>query len=318
MSNPIFAFSATRRMRSFRTVVTVTAYAGMLLLIAGFMLRGMFRDSVTIQGMQQGVRCYLVLTAAQFALLVLIGPAMTSGAIAGERERQTLELLLVTNTRSFRIAAGKLLESFALLALLIVSGLPAMCLTVVVGGVTFEQVLVSMLFLLAVAFGTVSVGVFASACCRTSVRSGVTSYRMIALIAVVTTLPVIFGYPRAITDVVYDNQLYAAMTPGEALRMIHPLLFFNPGYGLVALLQAQTSLLTSGSLENVPGIGSSLAMRQEYGEWGRLLCTYLVMNKAGGQNVALVSSGAITVTGCVLTGIATLLIRPRRKRRDNG
>ena len=145
-------------------------------------------------------------------------------------------------------------------------------------------------------------------------RSGVTSYRMIALIAVVTTLPVIFGYPRAITDVVYDNQLYAAMTPGEALRMIHPLLFFNPGYGLVALLQAQTSLLTSGSLENVPGIGSSLAMRQEYGEWGRLLCTYLVMNKAGGQNVALVSSGAITGTGCVLTGIATLLIRPRRKR----
>ena len=318
MSNPILAFSATRRMRSFRTMVTVTAYAGMLLLIAGFMLRGMFRDSVTIQGMQQGVRCYLVLTAAQFALLVLIGPAMTSGAIAGERERQTLELLLVTNTRSFRIAAGKLLESFALLALMIVSGLPAMCLTVVVGGVTFEQVLVSMLFLLAVAFGTVSVGVFASACCRTSVRSGVTSYRMIALIAVVTTLPVIFGYPRAITDVVYDNQLYAAMTPGEALRMIHPLLFFNPGYGLVALLQAQTSLLTSGSLENVPGIGSSLSMRQEYGEWGRLLCTYLVMNKAGGQNVALVSSGAITGTGCVLTGIATLLIRPRRKREAKG
>ena len=318
MSNPILAFSATRRMRSFRTMVTVTAYAGMLLLIAGFMLRGMFRDSVTIQGMQQGVRCYLVLTAAQFALLVLIGPAMTSGAIAGERERQTLELLLVTNTRSFRIAAGKLLESFALLALMIVSGLPAMCLTVVVGGVTFEQVLVSMLFLLAVAFGTVSVGVFASACCRTSVRSGVTSYRMIALIAVVTTLPVIFGYPQAITDVVYDNQLYAAMTPGEALRMIHPLLFFNPGYGLVALLQAQTSLLTSGSLENVPGIGSSLAMRQEYGEWGRLLCTYLVMNKAGGQNVALVSSGAITGTGCVLTGIATLLIRPRRKREAKG
>ena len=318
MSNPILAFSATRRMRSFRTMVTVTAYAGMLLLIAGFMLRGMFRDSVTIQGMQQGVRCYLVLTAAQFALLVLIGPAMTSGAIAGERERQTLELLLVTNTRSFRIAAGKLLESFALLALMIVSGLPAMCLTVVVGGVTFEQVLVSMLFLLAVAFGTVSVGVFASACCRTSVRSGVMSYRMIALIAVVTTLPVIFGYPRAITDVVYDNQLYAAMTPGEALRMIHPLLFFNPGYGLVALLQAQTSLLTSGSLENVPGIGSSLAMRQEYGEWGRLLCTYLVMNKAGGQNVALVSSGAITGTGCVLTGIATLLIRPRRKREAKG
>ena len=194
MSNPILAFSATRRMRSFRTILTVTAYAGMLLLIAILMLKGMFGTSVTIQSMQQGVRCYLILTAAQFGLLVLIGPAMTSGAIAGERERQTLELLLVTNTRSFRIASGKMLESFAMLALLIVSGMPAMCLTVVVGGVSFSQVLVSMLFLLAVAFGTVCVGVFASACCRTSVRSGVMSYRIIALIAVITALPFIFGF----------------------------------------------------------------------------------------------------------------------------
>ena len=314
MSNPIIAFSATRRMRSFRTLLTVAAYAGMLLLIAVYMLRGMFRDTVTIQSMQQSVKCYLVLTAAQFALLVLIGPAMTSGTIAGERERQTLELLLVTNTRSFRIATGKMMESFALLALMIVGGLPAMCMTVAAGGVTFGQILVSMLFLLAVAFGTVCVGVFASACCRTSVRSGVMSYRIIAVIAVVTALPVIFGYPQKITDVVYDRQAYAALTSGEALHMIHPLLFFNPGYGLAALLQAQTSILSSGSLENIPGFGTAMAQRQEYGEWGRLLCTYLVMEKAGGQTIALNSSCALIAAGSGLMGIATLLIRPRRRK----
>ena len=317
MSNPIIAFSATRRMRSFRTILTVTAYAGMLLLIACLMLGGMFGNTVTIQSMQQGVRCYLVLTAAQFALLVLIGPAMTSASIAGERERRTLELLLVTNTRSFRIASGKMMESFALLALLIVSGLPAMCLTVVAGGVTFVQVLVSMLFLLAVAYATVCVGIFASACSRTSVRSGVMSYRIIALIAVATSLPVIFGYPRNITDVVYDTRQYAALTPGGALGMIHPVLFFNPGYGLVALLQDQTALLSTTALERVPGFGTSLATRAEYGEyggWGRLLCTYLLMIRAGGMNIALVSSGAMVGAGTLLTGIATLLIRPRRRR----
>ena len=313
MSNPILAFSATRRMRSFRTIMTVTIYAASLLVIAALMLRGMFGSAVTLQTMEQGIRCYLVLTAAQFFLLVLIGPAMTSGTIAGERERQTLELLLVTNTRSFRIASGKILESFALLALMIVAGLPAMCLTVVVGSVTLTQVLVSMLFLLAVAFGTVCVGVFASALCRTSVRSGVTSYRIIILIAVVTALPFIFGYPQKITDVVYDRQRYAALTSGDALKMIHPLLYFNPGFGLISLLQEQTSLLSGSSLEKVPGFSTTLVQRQEYGEWGRLLCTYLMMNRAGGQNIALISSGAIAGSGCVLMGIATLLIRPRRK-----
>ncbi len=320
MSNPIIAFSATRRMRSFRTILTVTAYAGMLLLIACLMLGGMFGNTVTIQSMQQGVRCYLVLTAAQFALLVLIGPAMTSASIAGEKERRTLELLLVTNTRSFRIASGKMMESFALLALLIVSGLPAMCLTVVAGGVTFVQVLVSMLFLLAVAYATVCVGIFASACSRTSVRGGVMSYRIIALVAVLTSLPVIFGYPRNITDVVYDTRQYAALTPGGALGMIHPVLFFNPGYGLVALLQDQTALLSTSALEKVPGFGTSLASRAEYGQyggWGRMLCTYLLMIRAGGMNIALISSGAMIGAGTLLTGVATLLIRPKRKK-DSG
>ena len=315
MSNPILAFSATRRMRTFRTLLTVAAYAAMLLLIAVYMLRGMFRDSVTIQTMQLGIRCYLVLTAAQFALLVLIGPAMTSGAIAGERERQTLELLLVTNTRSFQIAVGKVLESFALMALMIVAGLPAMCMTVAVGAVTFDQILVSMLFLLSVAFGTACVGVFASACSRTSVRGGVMSYRIILLIAVGTALPIIFGYPQSITDVVYDSQAYAALTSREALHMIHPALFFNPGYGLTALLQAQTSVLGSSSLERIPGFGMALSQREQYGEWGRLLCTYLVLNKAGGQAVALNSSCAMIAAGSVLTGITTLLIRPRKRKR---
>ena len=314
MLNPILSFSATRRMRSFRTMLIVIGYVAALLLIALAFLTPFLKDTVGMGTLSNGPTCFLALLGAQFILLILIAPAMTSGSIAGERERQTLELLLVTNTRSFRIATGKMMESFALLALMIVGGLPAMCMTVAAGGVTFGQILVSMLFLLAVAFGTVCVGVFASACCRTSVRSGVMSYRIIAVIAVVTALPVIFGYPQKITDVVYDRQAYAALTSGEALHMIHPLLFFNPGYGLAALLQAQTSILSSGSLENIPGFGTAMAQRQEYGEWGRLLCTYLVMEKAGGQTIALNSSCALIAAGSGLMGIATLLIRPRRRK----
>ena len=34
----------------------------------------------------------------QFGMLVLVAPAMTAGSISGERERQTLDLLLVTDT----------------------------------------------------------------------------------------------------------------------------------------------------------------------------------------------------------------------------
>ena len=125
MLNPILAFSATRRMRSFRTVLILIAY----------------------ENLMNGMKCYLFLLAAQFGLLILIAPAMTSASIAGERERQTMELLLVTNTGSFRIVLGKALESFAVLALLIISGLPVMSLCLLTGGITLVQILTSELVL---------------------------------------------------------------------------------------------------------------------------------------------------------------------------
>ena len=107
MLNPILAFSATRRMRSFRTLLIVAAYLGVMLGTVLLMMGSLFKDTVSIFALRTSVRCYAMLMIAQFALIVLIAPAMTSGAVAGERERQTLELLLVTNTRSFRIVAGK-------------------------------------------------------------------------------------------------------------------------------------------------------------------------------------------------------------------
>ena len=299
MANPILAFSATRRMRSLRTLIVVLAYVSVLLLIAAVLLRGMFGRAVSLYTMQRSVTCYAVLLVVQFLMLIMIGPAMASGAIAGERERQTLELLLVTNTRSFRIAVGKVMESFALLALLIVCGLPVMCLTMVAGGVTLVQILVGMLFLLAVAFGTVSVGIFSSACTRSTLLSTVMSYVLIGMIGLVTALPMVFGYPVRITDAVYDSSKYASMTSGQALGMISPLLMANPGYGLTALLEGQTSALSN---------------YLTYREHGRLLCTYMLMTKAGCQTVALVSSGIIAAAGCALTALSALLIRPMKKR----
>ena len=215
MLNPIMAFSATRRMRSFKTMLIVIAYVAALLLLALAFLGSFIPDAVYLNTMTRGPMCYLALLIAQFALIILIAPAMTSASIAGERERQTLDLLLVTNTGSFRIAIGKVMESFAVLALLIVCGLPVMSLCLLTGGVSLGQILIGELFLLAEAFACVSIGVFCSSVARSTVLSGVLSYLVIILVGVITALPFLFGYPQSITDVVYDRPLYAALTPGE-------------------------------------------------------------------------------------------------------
>ena len=298
MLNPILSFSAIRRMRTFRTMLIVIAYEAALLLLALAMLRGFLKNEIYLSTMQRGPQCYAALLAAQFVMIVLIAPAMTSGSVAGERERQTLDLLLVTNTGSFRIVTGKILESFALLALLIICAMPAECLCLMTGGVTIAQILTGTLFLLSAALACSAVGVFCSSVCRSTVVSGVMSYVVLLAIGVVTTLPFVFGYSRRITDVVYDAAQYAELTPAGARAMIPKLLYLNPGFGLLSLIQGQLHPLTG----YMTGRG-----------WGRIYCTWLMMDRANCEVIALICAGGMIALAAVLAGGASLLIRGKTR-----
>ena len=282
-------------------MLIVIAYVAALLLLALAFLGSFVRDTVTLSTMSMGPRGYLALLIAQFILIILIAPAMTSASIAGERERQTLDLLLVTNTGSFRIVIGKVLESFAVLALLILCGLPVMSLCLLTGGISMTQILIGELFLLAEAFACVSIGVFCSSVSRSTVLSGVLSYLVIILIGFITALPFLFGYPQTITDVVYDRARYAALTPAEARMMISPLLYMNPGFGLLALVQGELRMLTGYT---------------EYLGWGRILCTWRMADRAGWIFIALASAVGMLVIAAILVGLATLMIRKKKKMKN--
>ena len=294
MLNPILSFSATRRMRSFKTLLIAAAYMVVMLAVTLLIMGRIFGNEATFYSIRNSVTCYQAQMVTQFILILLIAPAMTSGAIAGERERQTLELLLVTNTRSFRIVIGKAMESFAMLALLIVCGFPVMCLTMVAGAVTLPQILIGELFLLLIAFASVSVGVFSSTLARSTVASGVISYLILLAIGGLTLIPLIMDFPVEVTSVVYDTSSLAALAPGDALKMISPVLLCNPGYALIALLHGQTGMLTSV---------------MEYREIGRLLCEFRLMDKAGGETLALISCGIILVLAVLLLLAAGFLLR---------
>ena len=85
MLNPILAFSATRRMRSFRTVLILIAYMAVLLVIALAFLNPFMQNSLSMENLMNGMKCYLFLLVAQLGLLILIAPATANiiGKIAG-------------------------------------------------------------------------------------------------------------------------------------------------------------------------------------------------------------------------------------------
>lgn len=243
MNNPIFAFSAIRRMRSARTPLLITLYSLLLALLAYFTVYGRFMGAtVTLGDMRLSVDGYAYMIMLQFALLVLVAPAMTAGSISGERERQTLDLLLVTNTGAVKLVLGKLLESFSFLALMVMCSLPMLSLVLITGGATFAQVLVSVAFLLLTALAALSVGLVCSSLFQRTVTATVMSYLSVFALGIVTLLPLWHDVKRI-------GDLYDAMNiVGGQLHTIEytPISFtINPALGLFSLLAAQTQMFSS-------------------------------------------------------------------------
>lgn len=111
-SNPIITSEMKIKMRGWRTALGIAAYLGVLMLIGflyymAFIQTNMSWNSSVNARQEAGMQIYIALAVVQFALILLITPAQTAGTVSGEREKQTLDLLLATKISS----VGIILES---------------------------------------------------------------------------------------------------------------------------------------------------------------------------------------------------------------
>jgi ABC-type transport system involved in multi-copper enzyme maturation permease subunit len=78
---------------------------------------------------------FLTYTIVQFAVVLILTPAYTAGAIADEKDRRTIEFILATDLRNREIILGKLLSRLANLMLLLLTGLPILAFLQFMGGI---------------------------------------------------------------------------------------------------------------------------------------------------------------------------------------
>lgn len=79
----------------------------------------------------------------QMLMVLVITPAFTAGAIAEEKERRTLEMLLGTDIRSHEIVLSVLVSRLGNMALVILTGLPILAILQIMGGIDPELLLAS-------------------------------------------------------------------------------------------------------------------------------------------------------------------------------
>ncbi len=124
----------------------------------------------------------------QYVLASLMAPTFAAGAISGEKERKTYEMLLASPLRPWAIVIGKMVASLTHLAVLIIASLPIIMLALPLGGVSIYEVLAAYLWLLIsiILFG--SIGLACSCGFRRTASSLVVSYLIILPLVIVGTL----------------------------------------------------------------------------------------------------------------------------------
>ncbi len=301
MRNPVFESSMTRRMRSFRAPMLLSLYVAFLLLVSVGALTVLQSGQVSLGNLRAGLETYVYVSAMQFMLIVLVGPALTAGSIAGERERQTLDLLLCTRVGSVRIVLGKLFSSVCFLGLMIVSSLPVMAVTFFFGGVSFTDMLLMLLFLIVTALACCSIGIFCSSLLKRTVTATVVAYLIVFALGIGTVVfPLLFQYGmlQDVLDVTSNTGSGSATLAAGAsflsiLGKVPVLLLVNPGVGLMSLLVDQTGILQR-------------TLSDMFGYRGGQL--YSLLEHTG--SVALINMGVLVACSAVLTALAALLLKP--------
>ena len=119
---------------------------------------------------------FQVIGWTQLGITLLIVPILSAGSISGEREKQTLEIMLTTPEKPFSIIWGKLLASLSNFIMFIVTSIPIMAISFVLGGLNWFALLGFIVMILVVAILVGSIGVFCSSAFKKTIASIVMTF----------------------------------------------------------------------------------------------------------------------------------------------
>jgi ABC-type transport system involved in multi-copper enzyme maturation permease subunit len=181
--NPVLVKELRGRMRGPRAFVLLTIYLLILSVVTLLLYAALGANPGTDLNAGRRIGKVLFLTIATVALIevCVITPALTSGSIAGEKERQTYDLLVASLLTPWQIVWGKLGAALAFAMLLIVAVVPVMSLAFLFGGVTLAEVLIALVGLVTTAVFYATVGLFWSAVMRGTLGATILSLGSIIL-----------------------------------------------------------------------------------------------------------------------------------------
>ncbi len=197
--NPIIIREMRGRMRGRRGFIVLTVHTLLLALLTGIIYATVYYEqinrynynatvvSMADNGPTLGKATFIGTVMLLLAIFSFVAPAFGAGAIAGEKERQTYDTLLVTTLAGRQIVLGKLGAILVQLILFMFVSLPILSMAFWFGGIAPVELGLAALGLLVTLFAFTAIGLYLSSRVRTTVIAVSIAYAIL--------IPVVYGIP---------------------------------------------------------------------------------------------------------------------------
>lgn len=194
--NPILKKEMVVGSRSMKMSWAIMAVCGILTAIVVFIL--LINSYTSSGGIGYSYRSLIVLFpvlgCTECGLLSLMIPVITSGSISGEREKQTLDIMLTTPVSPMSIVTGKLWSAMMIVMMYMIASVPVMAIAFILGGLSWINLFGLFIMLLYLGIYVGSVGIFCSSFVKKSIAATILTIVIGVGILVGTTLVYYIGF----------------------------------------------------------------------------------------------------------------------------
>jgi ABC-type transport system involved in multi-copper enzyme maturation permease subunit len=179
LRNPVAVRELRSRMRGRRAFVVLTIYTALmstLVLIVYLAFSAASNNSFGPSSRQAGKAVFGAVLSIQVFLVIFIGPAFTSAAISGEKDRKTYDLLRTTLLPARSLVIGKLISALAYVFLLILVSIPLQSIAFLLGGLSFIELFLSQVLIIISAVTYALIGLYFSTVMRSTLSASVATF----------------------------------------------------------------------------------------------------------------------------------------------
>lgn len=177
--NPVTMKELRSRMRGRRAFVVLTVYLLAMSIFVTLIYASFAASAGGPYGpnaRDAGKAVFSGVLAVQVFLVIFVGPSFTVGAISGEKERQTFDLLRTTLLSGKSLVTGKLISALSYVFLLLIASIPLQSVAFLLGGISGLELVLSQVIIFVATVAFALWGLYCSSIMRSTQAASVMTF----------------------------------------------------------------------------------------------------------------------------------------------